>query len=79
METNIETKLKQNLSYFWYDFICELYSRRIIEIRFNNDTLLFSEIAKRVNELNYINIANYTPKYSLENIDIDKLKEYLEK
>lgn len=76
MET--ETKLKQNLSYFWYDFICELYSRKIIEIRFNNDTLLFSEIAKRVNELNYINISKYTPKYSLENIDIDKLKEYLE-
>lgn len=78
METDIETKLKQNLSYYWYDFICELYSRRIIEIRFNNDTLLFSEIAKRVNELSITDIVNYTPKYSLENIDIDKLKEYLE-
>ena len=74
MET--ETKLKQNLSYFLYDFICELYSRRIIE--FNDDTLLFSEIAKKINELSYINIKNYTPKYSLENIDIDKLKKYLE-
>ena len=79
METNIETKLKQNLSYFLYDFICELYSRKIIEIRFNNDTLLFSEIIKKITELGYINIENYTPKYSLENIDIDKLKEYLDK
>ena len=77
MET--ETKLKQNLSYYWYDFICELYAQRIIEIRFDDDTLLFSEIAQRVNELNYINIGNFTPKYSIENIDIDKLKEYLEK
>lgn len=77
MET--ETKLKQNLSYFWYDFICELYAQRIIEIRFDNDTLLFSEIAKRVEELSYTNIAKYIPKYSLENIDINKLKEYLEK
>ena len=77
MET--ETKLKQNLSYFLYDFICELYAQRIIEIRFNNDTLLFSEIAKKINELSYINIENYIPKYSLENIDIDELKKYLEK
>lgn len=78
MKTNIETKLKQNLSYFLYDFMCELYAQRIIEIRFNNDTLLFSEIIKKITKLGYINIENYIPKYSLENIDIDELKKYLE-